>query len=154
MIRETGTVVETADGAALVLVERSAACHGCAAQGVCHTLGGGSDARVTVRNDLDARAGDVVELSIKESSLVGASFIVYMVPVAGLFAVAALAGWLAPLWWGWDPEASSAVGAVVGLVLSLLGIRLLHPVLDRHEALKPSITRIVRETHGDEEEKE
>lgn len=152
MISETGTVVETADGTALVLVERGSACHGCAAQGVCHTLGGGSDARVTVKNDLNAKAGDVVELCIRESSLVSASFIVYMVPVAALFAVAALAGCLARRW-GWDPEASSAAGAVVGLVLSLFGIRLFHPVLDRYEALKPSITRIVREKHGDEEEK-
>ena len=152
MIRETGKVLETADGTACVLVERSAACHGCAAQGVCHTLGGGTDARVRVRNDLDARAGDVVELGIRESSLVSASIIVYMIPVAALFAVAALAGALASRW-GWDPEASAAAGAVVGLVASLIGIRLFHPVLDRADNLKPSIIRIVKETHGDEEEK-
>ncbi|MBN1883345.1 MAG: SoxR reducing system RseC family protein [Deltaproteobacteria bacterium] len=152
MISETGKVIEAKDGTALVLVERSAACQGCAAQGVCHTLGGGTDARITVNNDLNAKVGDLVELSIRESSLVSASFIVYMVPVAGLFAVAALAGWLAPRW-GWDPEASAAAGAVVGLAASLFGIRLFHPVLDRSDTLKPVITRIVRETHGDEEEK-
>ena len=152
MIRETGRVIEAADGTACVLVERSAACHGCAAQGVCHTLGGGSDARVTVNNDQNAQVGDVVELGIRESSLVRASFIVYMIPVAALFAVAALAGALAPRW-GWDPEASAAAGAVIGLVASLVGIRLFHPVLDRSDTLKPSITRIVKETHGDEEEK-
>jgi len=153
MIKETGTVVETADGTACVLVERSVACQGCAAFGVCHTLGGGSDARVTVKNDLNAKAGDVVELGIHESTLVSASFIVYMIPVAALFAVAALAGFLAPRW-GWDSEASAAVGAVIGLVGSLFGIRLFHPVLDRSDNLKPSITRIVREKHGDEEKKE
>jgi len=152
MIRETGTVVEATDGTATVLVERSSACVGCAAAGVCHTLGGGSDARVTVRNDLDAKTGDVVELGIEESSLVSASIIVYLVPVAALFAVAALAGALAPRW-GWDPEGAAAAGAVVGLVGSLLGIRLFHPVLDRSDTLKPSITRIMKERHGKEAEK-
>jgi sigma-E factor negative regulatory protein RseC len=152
MIRETGTVVSTTGDSACVLVERSAACRGCAAQGVCHTLGGGGDARVTVKNGLNAKQGDVVELGIGESSLLGASFIVYMIPVAALIATAALAGFLAPRW-GWDREGASAVGAVIGLGASLLGIRLLHPVLDRADTLKPVITRIVREEHGEEAEK-
>jgi sigma-E factor negative regulatory protein RseC len=144
MIKETGTVVETKSGEAVVLVCRSTACEGCAAKGACTTLGGGGkDAHVSVENKVGAHVGDEVQLGIEEGSLVLASFIVYILPIGALFLGAALGGLLADSI-GIAKGGASAFMGLLALILGFVIIRLLDPYLKKKERLRPRIIKVIR----------
>ena len=79
-------VVKAAQGRmALVVTRLEPACEGCKARDACTSLGGGgANAEVRARNTVGAEAGDVVTISIRSSSMLKASFLVYMVPILAL----------------------------------------------------------------------
>lgn len=70
---------------ALVVTRMEPACEGCKARDTCLTLGGGgAHVEARARNTVGAEPGDVVTISIRGSSLLKASFLVYMVPMLAL----------------------------------------------------------------------
>ncbi|MBN1572006.1 MAG: SoxR reducing system RseC family protein [Deltaproteobacteria bacterium] len=136
-----GKVIESRDGMALVLVNRSSACEGCGARGACHTFGGGRDAKVSVDNEVGAKAGDMVEIGIEEASLLKASFLVYIVPIIALI-LGAGAGQLVSGQVGIAKEGAAAFGGLLALVGCLIIIRLFDPVFKRYRSMRPKIIRI------------
>jgi sigma-E factor negative regulatory protein RseC len=70
---------------ALVVTRMEPACEGCKARDTCSTLGGGgANVEVRARNTVRAEVGDFVTISIRGSSLLKVSFMVYMVPILAL----------------------------------------------------------------------
>lgn len=119
MIEEPGVVVAVEEGAVLVRAEGSSGCSSCASGGGCGVasiarLLGRRDYILRVENDLDAQLGDRVVLGIDEHDLVRGALWMYLLPLAGLFAGAALGLWAAP-----HADAVSVVGGGVGLLLGL-----------------------------------
>lgn len=73
-------------------------CESCKAKDACFTFGGGgANVEVKVRNTVGAEVGDIVTISMRGSSLVKASFLVYMLPMLALTVGIVLGYWLATL---------------------------------------------------------
>jgi len=142
MIIERGEVVESVDGLAVVLVNRSSACEGCGARGACHTFGGGKDAKVSVENCVEAKAGDTVEIGIDEASLITASFIVYILPVIALL-VGAGVGQFVSGYVNISEGGGAAFGGLLAMIASLLLIRFLNPVFEKYRSMRPKIIKVV-----------
>jgi sigma-E factor negative regulatory protein RseC len=123
MITETGRVVGVAGDRVWVQTIRTSACESCSARHGCGQralagVSGGRANQVLVANSLGARVGDEVTVGIAESALLGASLLVYAVPLVLMVAGAVLghqlsAGHAAN-------EAVAMVGAAVGLALGFL----------------------------------
>lgn len=128
MLTEQGRVVALEEDAVWVETVRQSTCGACSARkgcghGLLHELGGRRGHRVRALSGAVSPAAcninDRVLISVPESLLLRGSFIVYMVPLLGLLAGAAMAnGFLV----GW-PELAAPVGAVCGFVVGILGVR-------------------------------
>jgi sigma-E factor negative regulatory protein RseC len=141
MPEEQGIVVRLADeSVAVVRTQRSGACEGCAQKGACHALSGAhAVVEVRARNLAGARVGDTVTLRMSDRVFLGASFAVYVVPVAafilGAVGANALAGRL-----GQDADLWAFFGGVGLCGLSFAMVRLVLRLLPGHEqALMPLI---------------
>lgn len=141
MIVEMGEVIDSRDGLAVVLVNRSSACEGCGAKGACHAFGGGRDAKVSVDNEIGAKAGDVVEIGIEEASLVKASFVVYILPIIALL-LGAAGGQHFSEQIGISGEGAAAFCGLLALIGSLVVIRLFDPLLKKRRSMRPRIIKI------------
>jgi positive regulator of sigma E activity len=79
-IRECGQVDRLEGELAIIVVSRAAACAGCAAAGVCHSLGGSDQRELRAVNSIDAQPGDEVEVEIPPTAALRAAVWVYLVP--------------------------------------------------------------------------
>ncbi len=120
MLEETGLVVERLKSNRVrVKVFRSASCEHCASAGACQALAGvGTEMLVEVRDELGVKPGQRVVIAIAEKTLLWASFLVYILPLVGLFIGVSLAQWLAPA----GSQAWMVGGGFLGLSLGFLGI--------------------------------
>ena len=107
------------DGRAIVTVRRAEACHSCAAQGACNALGGKTqDMTLAVDNDIGARPGDQVVLSLSEASVIKASAVLYLVPAICVIG-GAIAGSIHATDLGLDSDLAAIIGSGIGLAAGL-----------------------------------
>ena len=90
MSNEEGIVEKTYRDKATVRIQRSSACAHCQSRGACQTLSD-KEMLIDVTNDLDAKDGDRVEISIPTRSLLKLSLLVYFLPIVALVIGAAVA---------------------------------------------------------------
>ena len=86
MATEEGIVFKLGDagpGTAWVKTTRSSACAGCSSRDACHAEGGGKEMEVEAINTARARVGDRIVLNIKTSSLLKATFLLYVFSDSG-----------------------------------------------------------------------
>jgi len=136
MIEEEAYVAEIADGRVWIEKSRGSACSGCAEScpsSLAGGLFGGKRVRMQVASDLALRPGDKVLVGVAEEALAGASLLVYLLPLLGLFAGALLGNSIAA------SDLASALGGLVGLGLCLAGLRAFR-LFDR-EGFQPVILR-------------
>jgi sigma-E factor negative regulatory protein RseC len=70
---------------AVAVTTREDACAHCEARGTCEVVGGtGANATVRALNTIDAQVGDTVTIAMAATSLLKASFLIYMVPILAL----------------------------------------------------------------------
>ena len=123
MLEEVGVVLRVNGELAIVKTERSSMCEGCHSGGFCRALVGGSDMEVAARNEVGAKVGDEVRVTVASKTFLKASFLVYMVPVTALILGALLGTTLGPSLY---PGAGSDLIAVVfGLILFFLSFVLM-----------------------------
>ena len=122
-----GKVLSTDRSLATVEVNRSSMCDHCPESKSCIPRVESAAAIVTrADNDIGAKPGDLVELTIEEGVIFWGTFVIYLVPVLGLlvFVIGSnyLNGYL-----GWSlPEFWLSGGAgILGLIISLAAVRLL-----------------------------
>lgn len=85
LIKKTGVVKAVRGHMAVVLTSLEPACESCKAKDACTSLGGGgANAEVKARNTIGAEAGDLVTIAMTSSSLLKATFLVYMLPILAL----------------------------------------------------------------------
>jgi sigma-E factor negative regulatory protein RseC len=85
VLTRTGVVKAIQGRMALVITKMEPECEGCKAKEACFSFGGGGvNAEVRARNTVGAEVGDIVTISMRSSSLVKVSFLVYMLPILGL----------------------------------------------------------------------
>ncbi|MDA8494174.1 SoxR-reducing system protein RseC [Kluyvera georgiana] len=141
MIKEWATVIAWDNGMAQVSCDVKASCNSCTSRAGCgsrvlNKLGPQTTHTITVPSAEPLVAGQKVELGITESSLLGSAMLVYMSPLLGLFAVAALFQVL----FGTDIAALS--GAVLGGVGGFLIAKGFSPRLAARETWQPVIISV------------
>ncbi|MBT3318842.1 MAG: SoxR reducing system RseC family protein [Clostridia bacterium] len=126
---EYGLVVKTENQTAFVRFIRSSACGKCKACGMLSTQ---NEIIVEVPNDIGARVGEYVQVSIVMKKAIKASAIAYMFPLVMLFA-GVLFGWLLTDVWhifvNRDPV--MAICALIFAVLSFLLLKIASPLYNK-----------------------
>lgn len=123
MITETGKVVALKGDYAWVQTIRNSACQSCSARSGCGqkvlaAATGGRANQVLVANTVQADVGDEVTIGIDESALLGASLIVYALPLVLMVAASIVGHRMSG---GQDLWAMG--GALAGLVVGFLSSR-------------------------------
>ncbi|MBW2103949.1 MAG: SoxR reducing system RseC family protein [Deltaproteobacteria bacterium] len=136
VLTEAGVVEKVIMDRALVRIRKSACCASCDSRHSCESLDG-RDMLVEIRNDLAARVGDTVEISVPTRSLLKLSALVYFVPVVALVLGAAVGSAFSHR--PFVPVVSGA-GALVG---SYLVLRRLDRRVRKGLAYQPRMTRIL-----------
>lgn len=112
-----GRVIETKNNLAYVTLLRTSACGGnCKACGSsCETI----DHKIEVINSIDAKVGEIVEVSMDEKNGLKASAIIYIIPLLG-FLISIVVGYMLKL-----SEIQSFLLGVIGMVISYLIVHLI-----------------------------
>lgn len=123
MITETGRVVAVTGDRVWVRTIRASACESCSARQGCGQralagVSGGRANQVLVTNDLGAGVGDEVTVAIEESALLGASLLVYALPLV-LMVVGTVFGHQL----SGESDAVAMFGAAVGMAVGFLVAR-------------------------------
>ena len=146
MPAEEGVVEEIKNRNALVRVKKSSACKNCASRDSCE-VNSTRDMLVEVYNEVEAREGDWVELSIPAGSFLGLSIMVYLFPVAGLVVGALLGNEIGRIL-GLPIAASSVCGGGLLLVLTYYVLKWINNSSGRAEKYRPRMTRIIYRPEG------
>ncbi len=141
MISELGVVCRILNRNALVRIQKSSACAHCESRDSCEFSD--KEILVEVLNDLEAKVGDQVEVSLLRSSLLKLSLLVYLFPVAA-FVGGAYAG---SLWAAGIHQSDGNLSAILGGVLAMGIAFYILKYFDRTALWKekyfPRMTRIV-----------
>ncbi len=130
-LKSIGRIVELNGSKAVVQFKRSKSCGDCKA---CPSFGK-DEARVEIDNSLNAKMGDMVELSLHAESMFFATLIIYGIPLVALMAGVYFGCKINDLW-----------GAVIGIaaaVATLVVIHLFEPALKRSEKFEPKMISVI-----------
>lgn len=142
MVTEEGVVEKTFNREALVRIQRTSSCEGCSSRGACRVISE-RDMMVQVANPPGAKAGDRVEIRVPTGSLLKASLLVYVLPVAALL-VGAVAGR------AWAPSLhiqstlASILGGCLAMGISFVVLRKFDRAVQAKTEYHPRIMRIVQ----------
>ncbi|NTV89021.1 MAG: SoxR reducing system RseC family protein [Clostridiales bacterium] len=136
MKTEEGLVLETTGTHAKIKVGKHSDCQDC---GACP---GNEAAIITARNPVGAVPGQRVQFELKESSALTGAFIVFVLPLAAIFAGAVLGGLVADMS-GFDASLCRIVGGIAALALAVLFIKLFDKSVGKNENSLPVIVRIL-----------
>jgi sigma-E factor negative regulatory protein RseC len=139
---EQGVVLRTDSQTAWVKTVRSSACEGCSAKGSCHTMGGARDMEVKALNTAGARAGDRIVLSFETSSLLKATFLIYVFPIILLIVGAALGQMLAPLI-DLNPSVLSVLLGFAFFFTALMIVKVRANKMAKKNAYQPKVIKIL-----------
>jgi sigma-E factor negative regulatory protein RseC len=105
-------------------------------------MGGGQEMEVKVLNPAGAREGDRIVLSFETSSLLKATFLIYVFPIVFLIAGAALGQMLASLM-AFNPSALSVLLGFAFFFTALFIIKARANKMAKKNAYQPKITKIL-----------
>ena len=105
-------------------------------------MGGGQEMEVKALNSAGARVGDRIVLSFETSSLLKATFLIYVFPIIFLIAGAALGQMLAPHF-GFSPSTLSVLLGFTFFFSALFIIKARANKMARKNAYQPKITKIL-----------
>jgi len=135
---------EGSQGWARVVTDRKGGCGGChSSPSGCRSCLTSSKMESRATNDVGARNGDVVKLTLPSSAVFKGAALLYLLPIIALLAGAFAGLWVGGLW-GWPDGSGAVVGSLIGLGLSVWAVIRLgrSPLLMRQ--MTPSITGIVQ----------
>jgi sigma-E factor negative regulatory protein RseC len=141
MVKEEGLVQTVLHGRAKVQIQKSSSCQTCESKGACGVF---SDKGMVIEmiNELDAKEGDMVEISVPEGSLLKLSLLVYLIPVLALIA-GAYAGGL----WAQSSHTQSPLASILGgafaMALAFYLLKRLDRVAQVKRKYQPRMTRIL-----------
>ena len=141
MIKERGVVEKIIQQKAVVKLQKSSGCDTCEARGSCHAEGD-KNMVVEVENELCAREGETVEVSLPARSVARMALAVYLGPVAALIA-GAFAGDAAGRSLQLDSPLAPVIGGLVLLAASLLALKGFDRFARSRPEYHPRMTRIL-----------
>ena len=141
MIHERGVVEKIVRQRAVVKLQRSSGCDTCEARGSCHAEGD-KNMLVELENELQAKEGDTVEVSMPTRSVAKMALMVYLGPVVALIA-GAFAGDAVGRSFQLDSPLASVIGGLVLLAASLLALKGFDRFARSRPEYHPHMTRIL-----------
>jgi sigma-E factor negative regulatory protein RseC len=146
---EEGIVTKTVPGTgtAWVKTSRTDACESCTAKGACNMMGGGKDMEVEAVNKIGAKVDDRVVIAFESSSLLKASFLIYLFPVICMIAGALLGQKLSHKY-DLNESLFSAGAAFIFFVAAFLFVRIKGNRMAQKDAYRPSIVKILKYRQG------
>jgi sigma-E factor negative regulatory protein RseC len=142
MATEQGIVIKTDSREAWVKTVKSGNCAGCSARGSCHSMGADDEVEVKAINEAGAKVGDRIVLSFKASSLLKATFLLYVFPILLLIIGATVGQEMAPKF-DFNPSGFSAIMGFSFFFASLLIIKTTANKLARKNEYRPKIIKIL-----------
>jgi len=141
MATEEGVVLEASKRKALVRIQESSACASCGSRDSCN-ISSDNNTTIEVTNDLQAKIGDRIQISLPESSLLKLSLLVYLLPVAALVAGACVGAELAWLL-NMDSTLASIISGCSAMAIVFCVLRWLEGIPDFRNKYYPRMTRIL-----------
>ena len=142
MATEQGIVIKTGPGTAWVKTVKSGDCAGCSARGSCHAMGNGDEMEVKAINEAGAKVGDRIVLSFETSSLLKATFMLYVFPILLLITGAVIGNQIAPEF-GFNPSGFSAIMGFAFFFAAILIIKTTAGKMAKKNEYRPKITKIL-----------
>ncbi|RLC48754.1 MAG: hypothetical protein DRH70_00125 [Candidatus Coatesbacteria bacterium] len=136
-----GRVVELEGPMARVRTVRSEACAMCAARGICHPFGQ-KTTELLVKNTIQARPGQEVQLVMRSSSLLTASFLLYLVPLGFVIGSAVGGRFLADATGWFSPDTGLLVCVALGLLISFFTVKFLARRLERSKKFEVQMAQL------------
>jgi sigma-E factor negative regulatory protein RseC len=149
MLEERATVVSVNDKDIWVEVKRQSTCGQCAANKGCGTATlqkvlGNKRNIFRVTGDLSVIVGDEVVIGINEDAVVKGSLLVYALPIVSIITFALIGEAVASrIILSLDRDIASLLGAALGLVVSVLGLRWHSRKSSSHPNYQPVLLRHV-----------
>jgi len=142
-----GIVTKVYSSTAWVKCTKCAACESCSAKGFCDTGGGTSndDVEIEAINAAKAKVNDKVVINFETSSLLKATFLVYMIPVLFLIIGVVIGEKLAPIL-NYDQTILSIIVGFLFLFTSFFFVKTKGNELSRKDAYKPTIIKLLDRT--------
>lgn len=142
MMIEKGVIESTSQQKTMVRVQKSSACAGCSTRNSCHTHDNQKDMVIEVINNLDAKSGDLVEISVPTGSFLKLTLIVYFLPVVALVIGAYIGGELAD-YLSLSSTLSSVLFGAVAMGLTFFILRSYDQSANKTGQYRPQIIRII-----------
>ncbi len=142
MNTEQGIVIKVDTKTAWIRTTKTGACESCSAKSSCHTLGGGKEMEVEAVNEAGARIGDQVVIGFETASLLKVSFLLYIFPILGLIAGAAVGEAIAP-YFSMNKSLSALLIGGFAFFLCYLFIRKKGNELAKDRSYRPKVIRIL-----------
>lgn len=144
MLEEQGVVVNIKGNRAFIKTEKGTSCESCVARETCHGVIGTNEVIIEAENPINAKFGDRVIVMIGTATLLKASLLLYLGPVAGLIAGVVLGQiFVKQFALTLNPDLLSGVIGLFFLIITFFGIRLYGKILEKKEGFRPVVVRVV-----------
>jgi len=135
MISTSGIVASITNGDAFIIIESNSGCSSCSGKNSCSqpllsSLFSHDKKPLRLKNDIDAKVGDVVKVSFNESSLQQLSFLIYLAPLIFLF-IGGLSG---------TSDNQSILFGMLGLLIGFVFVRFTSQFLQFKQAYQATIS--------------
>jgi sigma-E factor negative regulatory protein RseC len=142
MATEHGIVIRTDSREAWVKTVKSGSCEGCTARGACHSLSDSGEVEVNAINEVGAKVGDRIVLNFETSSLLKATFLLYVFPILLLIIGAAIGQETAP-YFNFNPSGFSAIIGFSFFFAAVLVIKVKANKMAKKNEYRPKITKVL-----------
>ncbi|WP_083778945.1 SoxR reducing system RseC family protein [Desulfarculus baarsii] len=142
---EQGYVRAVRGGMAMVETIQTEACSQCSSRGACQMMGGERMRVVPAINEAGAKEGQRVIIAARRSTVMGAGFLVYMVPVMALIGGAVVGKAYGPDY-GFEPQSAAVLLGVGLLAACWLAISRFSKRMAGNKNLAVRVIRIVKDT--------
>lgn len=134
-LKQVGIVIYVHNDIAQVLIKRASACGDS-----CKTCSGGCETttkQIEAYNSIKAKKGDTVLLELKDSYVLFAAFLIYIVPLIMLFVGYAIGMII------FTNGFAAGVMGVISLILAFIILKRLDRVFQRTKKFQPIITKVI-----------
>ena len=142
MATEQGIVIKADNRAAWVKTVKTGDCAGCTARGACHSLGNSNEREVKAINEAGAKAGDRILLLFETSSLLKATFLLYVFPILLLIVGAVIGQAMAPRL-DFNPSGLSALTGFSFFFAAVLIVKTRANKMARKNEYRPKVIKIL-----------
>ncbi|MBA5850302.1 SoxR reducing system RseC family protein [Clostridium sp. cel8] len=132
----SGIVIEVNGNIAKVRTSNHADCENC---GACP---GAAASVINARNPVGAKPGQHVKFVVEESHMLKAAFVVYILPLIGIFLGALLGTWIGKSVGG-NLMLFQVIGGAILFILSLVYIKIFDKSAAKDDSVKPVIKSIL-----------